>query len=217
MTKSELYDALARTGKALSSGKRLEMLELLAQSERAVQELASVAGLNLTTASAHLQVLRDAGLVVSRRAGTRVIYRMAGDDVAELVTAMSRVAEHHRPEVRDAKARYLPDDVELMSRVELLEAAADGRVIVLDVRPRGEYEAGHLPGAVSIPVDELPDRLAEIPADAEVVAYCRGRYCVMSYDAVRLLSDAGLSARLLDEGVLEWRSDGVQTVAGGAQ
>jgi rhodanese-related sulfurtransferase/DNA-binding transcriptional ArsR family regulator len=205
-----LYDAVARVGQALSSGTRLKMLELLAQSERPVVELATVAGLNVTTASAHLQTLRDAGLVVSRRDGRRVVYRLTGPDVAALVTNLCGVAEAHRPDVRAELTAALPtDDIRLMGRDELLAASTTGDIVVVDVRPADEYAAGHLPGAVSIPLDELASRLAEIPADVEVVAYCRGRYCVLSHRAVRLLLDHGIDATLAADGILEWQADGM--------
>jgi DNA-binding transcriptional ArsR family regulator len=221
MSKSDLFESFARTGKALSSGKRLELLELLAQGERPVQKLASVAGLNLTTTSAHLQLLRDSGLVVSRREGTRVLYRLAGPDVADLVTAMFRVAERHRPEVAAAAAgltsQLLPDGVRVIDRAELLERSHSGEVLVLDVRPSEEYVAGHLPGAVSIPADELAGRLAEIPADVEVAAYCRGRFCVLSYDAVHLLTERGFTAHLVADGVIEFLADDVALTTASAQ
>jgi DNA-binding transcriptional ArsR family regulator/rhodanese-related sulfurtransferase len=204
-TKSDVFEAVARTGRALGNGKRLELLDLLAQTERPVQELAEVAGLNLTTASAHLQVLRDAGLVESRRDGTRVFYRLADPGVAALVAAVCRLAEQQRPEVKATLEGYLPtDDIRLMSRRGLLEAAAAGRVVVLDVRPADEFAAGHLEGARSIPLADLADRLAELPPDVEVVAYCRGRYCVLSHQAVRLLEANGRRAFLSEEGMLEW-------------
>jgi DNA-binding transcriptional ArsR family regulator/rhodanese-related sulfurtransferase len=207
---ADVYEAVARVGQALSSGTRLKMLELLAQGERPVGELSTVAGLNVTTASAHLQTLRDAGLVVSRRDGKRVLYRLAGSDVAALVTTLCAVAEAHRPDVRAELAAALPtDDIRLMDRDELLAASGAGRVVVLDVRPADEYFAGHLPGAMSIPLDELATRLAEIPADVEVVAYCRGRYCVLSHRAVRLLVDHGIDAALAADGILEWHADSV--------
>jgi rhodanese-related sulfurtransferase len=212
---NELFEAIARTGKALGSGSRLKMVQLLAQGERGVQDLATVAGLNLTTASAHLQALRAAGLVVSRRDGTSVIYRLAGDDVASLLTMLCRVAEAHRPEVRAELAATLPaDDIFLMSRSELLEAAESGRVVVLDVRPEDEFAAGHLPGAVSIPLADLADRLAELPSDTEVVAYCRGRHCVLSHDAVRLLRAEGFTAGLSEDGIAEWVADGLRMATG---
>lgn len=221
MSKTDLFESFARTGKALASGKRLELLELLAQGERPVQQLASVAGLNLTTTSAHLQLLRDAGLVVSRREGTRVLYQLAGPDVAELVTVMFRVAERHRPEVSAAAAgltsQLLPDGIRVIDRAELLDRSRSGEVLVLDVRPREEYAAGHLPGAVSIPADELAGRLAEIPADVEVAAYCRGRFCVLSYDAVHLLTDQGFTAHLLADGVIEFLADDVPLTTTAAQ
>jgi rhodanese-related sulfurtransferase/DNA-binding transcriptional ArsR family regulator len=214
MSTADLYDAVARLGQALSSGTRLKMLELLAQRERPVVELATVAGLNVTTASAHLQGLRQAGLVVSRRDGRRILYRLAGPDVAALVASLCAVAEAHRPDVRAELVAALPtDDIRLMGRDELLAASEAGRVVVVDVRPSDEYVAGHLPGAVSIPLDELASRLSEIPVDVEVVAYCRGRYCVLSHRAVRLLLDQGFDAVLAADGVLEWRAAGVPVTA----
>jgi rhodanese-related sulfurtransferase/DNA-binding HxlR family transcriptional regulator len=211
--KADLYEAIARTGKALSSGTRLEVLELLAQGERPVQELARAANLKLTTASAHLQALRHAGLVAARHDGTKVFYRLAGDDVAALVSLLCRVAGTHRAEVEAAARAHLGGDIRRVGREELLQAVAGDTAVVLDVRPAEEFAAGHLPGAVSIPLDELAQRLGEIPAEAEVVAYCRGRYCVLSYDAVRLLTAHGRDAAVLDEGILEWRSAGLPVTA----
>ncbi|WP_460959967.1 ArsR/SmtB family transcription factor [Parasphingorhabdus pacifica] len=214
MDKTDLYDAVAGTGKALAHGKRLELLELLAQGERPVQELARTVGLKLTTASAHLQVLHEAGLVTTRKLGTRVLYRLAGDDVAGLLSVLCRVADTYRADVETVRRAYLDTaGIRQVGRDELLRAATEGRALVLDVRPAEEYAAGHVPGAVSIPVDQLADRLAEIPADTEVVAYCRGRYCVLSYDAVRLLQASGREAALLEDGILEWRRDGFPVTA----
>lgn len=209
--KTVLFEQLARVGKALGSGKRLELLDLLAQAERSVEALAEAARLNLTTASAHLQTLKSAGLVATRRDGTRIYYRLAGDDVAELLNLARTVADARLPDVTVAKNDYLggSHDVESIGRDELLERMAAGRVTVLDVRPESEYATGHLRGAVNIPVDELADRLAELPADTEVVAYCRGPYCVFAHEAVRLLRSAGLRARRLDDGVMEWRLAGL--------
>ncbi|WP_316740871.1 metalloregulator ArsR/SmtB family transcription factor [Streptomyces sp. MK7] len=204
--KAALYDAFARTGKALSSGKRLELLDLLAQGERPVDALAKAAGLNLTTASAHLQTLKQAGLVATRRDGVRIYYRLAGDDVAGLYALLRQVARRHQDVVEPARTAYLgPDDAEEVGREELLARAAAGEVVVLDVRPAEEYAAGHIPGALSIPVEELADRIAELPEDTEVVAYCRGAYCVLAYDAVRLLHARGRRALRLVDGMLEWR------------
>lgn len=210
MDKTDLYEAVAGTGKALAHGKRLEMLELLAQGERPVRELARTAGLKLTTASAHLQVLHEAGLVTARRRATSVLYQLADDDVAGLLSMLCRVADAHRAEVNTARHAYLhTEDIRLVGREDLMQAASEGRALVLDVRPAEEYAAGHVPGAISIPLEQLADRLAEIPTDTEIVAYCRGRYCVLSYDAVRLLQDSGHEAALLEDGILEWRRDGL--------
>jgi rhodanese-related sulfurtransferase/DNA-binding transcriptional ArsR family regulator len=206
-----VYDGVARVAQALASGTRLKLLELLAQRERSVQELSDSAGLNVTTASAHLQVLREAGLVVSRRAGRQIFYRLAGEDVAALAVALASTAERHRPSVRADLAAALPvEGIRLLSRAELVAASKAGTVVVLDVRPQDEYEAGHLKGAVSIPLSQLANRLNDIPPDAEVVAYCRGRYCVLSYDAVRLLHSHGVSASLAEDGIAEWLGAGVK-------
>ena len=204
--KTRLYDAFAASGKALASGKRLELLDLLAQGERTVDALAKAAGLNLTTASAHLQTLKQAGFVGTRREGVRIHYRLAGDDVAQLFALLRKVAERHQAAVPAARDAYLGDDATAeVSREELRVRAAAGDVVVLDVRPAEEYRAGHIPGAVSIPVGELADRIDELPEQTEIVVYCRGEYCVLAYDAVRLLTDRGRRAIRLDDGMLEWR------------
>lgn len=214
VNKADFYGAVAGTGKALAHGKRLEMLELLAQGERPVRELARAAELKLTTASAHLQVLHQAGLVTTRSQGPRVLYRLAGDGVAELLSVLCGVADSHRADVEAVHRAYLDTaGIRLVGREELMQAAAEGQALVLDVRPAEEYAAGHVPGAVSIPLEQLADRLAEIPADREVVAYCRGRYCVLSYDAVRLLHACGHNAALSEEGIVEWRRDGLPVTA----
>ena len=204
--KTALFDQFARVGKALGSGKRLELLDLLAQGERTVEALARAAELGVTTASAHLQTLKQANLVATRREGTKIHYRLAGTDVAALYALTRTVAWAHLPDVEAASAAYLgPDDAEQVSRDELLRRAEKGEVMVLDVRPREEYQAGHIPGAVSVPVEELADKLGDIPADQDVVAYCRGAYCVLAHDAVRLLAAHGRTARRLADGMLEWR------------
>jgi len=216
--KAALYDAFAATGKALGSGKRLELLDLLAQGERAVDALAKAAGLNLTTASAHLQALKQAGLVATRREGVRVHYRLAGDDVAALYALLRTVAENHQTGVRAARTAYLGDDLpeQEVGREELLARARAGEVVVLDVRPAEEYVAGHIPGAICIPVDQLADRISELPDGVEVVAYCRGQYCVLAYDAVRLLGAHGRKAVRLTDGMLEWRLDQQPVATGSA-
>jgi len=203
--KAELFDQLARVGKALGSGTRLELLDLLAQGPRGVGELASAAGIGLTTASMHLKSLRQAGLVTTARDGTTIRYRLASPDVARLYAQVRDVARALLPDVAAARVRYLGAETEEIGRDELLRRARAGQVVVLDVRPAVEYAAGHIPGAVSIPVDELPRRLSELPAEVEVVAYCRGEYCVLAHDAVRVLEADGRRAVRLAEGMLEWR------------
>jgi rhodanese-related sulfurtransferase/DNA-binding transcriptional ArsR family regulator len=207
--KTELFDQLARVGKALASGKRLELLDLLAQCPRGVAELAATAGLGMTSTSAHLQTLKHAGLVTTSRDGTTIRYRLADTDVAALCTQLRAVAAAHISDVDAARRGYLgAEDTEQIGRQELLRRARAGEVLVLDVRPAPEYAAGHIPGAVSIPVEELPARLAELPDDVEVVAYCRGAYCVFAHDAVRLLTAHGRRAVRLSDGMLEWRLAG---------
>jgi rhodanese-related sulfurtransferase len=207
--KAELFEAFAQVGKALASPKRLELLDLLAQGERSVELLARRAGLGLTTASNHLQVLRQSGLVATRKEGTKVYYRLAGDDVAALWSQLRDVAAAHLADVDRARAAYLgdgeADDVADVTRDELLRRLQTGDVTVIDVRPGEEYTAGHIPGASSLPLDELAERLAELPPDTTIVAYCRGAYCVMAHDAVRRLRAEGLHAVRLADGMLEWR------------
>jgi rhodanese-related sulfurtransferase len=206
--KAALFAHTARVGRALGNGKRLELVDLLAQGERSVDALATAAKLGITTTSAHLQALRGAGLVTSRREGNRVHYRLAGPDVMALYASLRDVAGARLADVAAARAAYLGVDAEAVaevSREELLALAANGSVIVLDVRPPEEYAAGHIPGAVSIPLDELPSRLDELPEGTGVVAYCRGAYCVFAHDAVRALRRDGRRARRLAGGMIEWR------------
>lgn len=184
----------------------MELLDLLSQTPRSVADLAAVAGLGLTTASTHLQTLKQAGLVATTRQGTTIWYRLADTDVAALYAQLRSVATAHLPDVEAAHRAYLgPDDTEEIGRDELLRRARTGEVIVLDVRPHAEFSAGHIPGAVSIPIEDLPDRLAELPADVEVVAYCRGAYCAFAHEAVRLLTSRGRQAVRLSDGMLEWQ------------
>ncbi|HEY7143148.1 MAG TPA: metalloregulator ArsR/SmtB family transcription factor [Streptosporangiaceae bacterium] len=213
--KAAMFEAIAVTGKALSNGKRLELLDLLAQGERSVDALARAAGLGLTTASAHLQSLKHAGLVSTRREGTRIHYRLAGQDIAALYALLQQVAREHQAAAGQARTAYLgPDDTDHLSREELLERVRAGTATVIDVRPAQEYAAGHIPGAVSLPLDELEARLAELPDGGEVVAYCRGANCVLAHDAVRLLAARGRTARRLADGLLEWRLNGLPVAAG---
>jgi rhodanese-related sulfurtransferase len=203
--KDALFEQFARVGKALASPKRLELIDLLAQGERPVEALARAASLGVTSCSAHLQTLKHARLVTTRKDGVKVYYRLAGPDVGALYGHLQQVASSHLPDVAPAAAAYLgPDDTEAVDRDELIRRAQAGQVTVLDVRPAEEYAAGHIPGAVSVPLAELPDRLADLPADTEIVAYCRGAYCVLSHDAVRLLTSHGRAARRLSDGMLEW-------------
>jgi len=215
--KDALYAEFAAVGKVLGSPKRLELLDLLAQGPRSVEDLAVEAALHISTCSAHLQTLREAGLVETKREGRRVYYSLAGDDVAGLWARLRQVAQRHRPRTELARRAYLgPEDTQAVGTDELLRRLGAGDMLVLDVRPRTEYVAGHLPGAVSIPLEELAVRLGELPRDPEIVAYCRGQYCVLAHDAVRLLTGRGLRARRATDGVLEWRIAGVRVQAGAA-
>lgn len=208
-SRAALYEQVARVGKALGNGKRLELIELLAQGPRGVVQLAKAAGLNVTTTSAHLQTLRNAGLVAADRAGTTIRYSVSGGDVAALYGKLLDVAAAHSADVDAAAHRYLgSEDTEHIGRKELLRRVGAGEAVVLDVRPTLEYDAGHIPGAISIPLEELAERLDELPADLEVVAYCRGRYCDFSHDAVRFLTAHGHRAVRLAEGIVEWQAAG---------
>ena len=208
--KDALYAEFAAVGKSLGNPKRLELLDLLAQGARSVEDLAASAGLGMSTCSAYLQTLREAGLVTARRDGKRIFYSLAGDDVAGLWQHLRRVAQEHRPHTEQARRAYVgPDDTEAVGTAELLRRLGAGDVVVIDVRPAAEYRAGHLAGAVHIPLEELADRLAELPDGREVVAYCRGQYCVLAHDAVRLLNERGHRARRATDGALEWRLAGL--------
>lgn len=211
--KTALYEEFARMGKGLASPKRLELLDLLAQGERSVEVLAAEAGLALTSTSMHLQALKDAGLVATRRQGTFIRYRLAGDDVAALFAMLRQVAANHLAGTDRAAAHYLGEDrydlSKTVERSELLKRVRAGEVVLLDVRPTLEYKAGHIPGAVSVPLEELEKFLANLIEDKELVVYCRGAYCVLAYDAVRTLSASGHRARRLREGMLEWRLAGL--------
>lgn len=211
--KRELFAQFARIGKALSNGSRLELLEFLAQGERDVDALARVAGLPVANTSHHLQQLRRAGLVATRRAGQRVYYRLAGDDVVGLTHALRVVGEAHLAEIDRLVATFLTskDALEPVPAQDLLRRARTGLVTVLDVRPPEEFEAGHLPGAINVPLAELEERLGQLPRDQDVVAYCRGPYCVLAYDAVQRLRKAGFRARRLKDGYPEWKSAGLPT------
>ena len=215
--KDALFAEFAAVGKVLGHPKRLELLDLLAQGPRSVEDLAHAADLGITTGSAHLQALREAGLVEPRREGKRVFYSLSGDDVAALWEQLRHVAQVYRPHTEPARRAYLgPDDTTAVDTDGLLRRLRDGDTVVLDVRPAVEYAGGHLPGALHIPVEELEQRLSELPRDREIVAYCRGQYCVLAHDAVRLLTAHGLVARRAADGILEWRVAGVPIHTGAA-
>lgn len=212
--KNELHDAFAQVGKALANGHRIELLDLLAQGERSVEVLASRADISVALASAHLQGLRRAGLVTSRREGNRILCRLADDDVYALLASLRTVASR-LGEAERAAVRFLGAAQEAVSRTELVARVRAGEAVVVDLRPADEFEAGHIAGALSIPLPELEARLAELPADVEIVAYCRGPYCAMSPQAVALLERAGRRARRLEDGYPEWRLAGLPVVTAG--
>lgn len=206
-----LFSQFARIGKALSNANRLELLELLAQGERSVEALAKVADLTIANTSQHLQQLRQAGLVVSRKVGQQVYYRVDGDDVIELLQVLHKVAEHHLAEVEKLIHNFISvkDTLEPMRGSDLLDRAESGQVTIIDVRPAEEFAAGHVPGAINIPLDELERRLDELPKDREIIAYCRGAYCLLAFDAVEELRKKGFTARRLLEGYPEWKYTGL--------
>jgi rhodanese-related sulfurtransferase/DNA-binding HxlR family transcriptional regulator len=209
--KTALFDAFASVAQAVGNGRRAEIVDVLAQGERSVDELAREIEQSMANTSHHLQQLAKAGLVRSRREGTRIYYRLASERVADLWAAVRDVAEHHLAEVQVLARDYLGgrDEVEQLSPEELEQRLARGQVVVLDVRPEREYDSGHIPGALSAPLDRLEAVAASLPKRKEVVAYCRGPYCVYADDAVRLLRERGLKARRLDVGLPEWRRAGL--------
>lgn len=213
--KQQLFDAFASVGKALANGRRVELVDVLVQGERSVEELAEQIGQSTANTSQHLQVLARAGLVMSRRDGNRVLYRVTGPQVESLWERMRLVAAEHVAGLDRLAEDYLGDrtTLEVVSRDELARRLADG-VVVWDVRPHAEFMAGHVAGAVSVPPTQVEERLRELPADAEVVAYCRGPYCVFADEAVRTISAQGRSARRLEDGFPEWRRAGLPVAVG---
>jgi len=209
--KHELFAQFARVGKALSNSNRLELLEYIAQGERSVEALSKVSGLTVANTSQHLQQLRQAGLVSTRKKGLKVYYRLSGNDVIELLDAVRNVAERHVADVERLVNSFLTikDSLEPIPREELLSRVHDGLVTVLDVRPPEEFAAGHVPGAINIPLDELEQRLEELGKDQEIVAYCRGPHCVLAFDAVARLRKKGMKARRLEDGYPEWKLAGL--------
>jgi rhodanese-related sulfurtransferase/DNA-binding MarR family transcriptional regulator len=209
--KDALFEAIAVMGKAFASPRRLELVDLLAQAPRTVDDLARASGQSTANTSQHLQALHAAGIVTRAREGTSVRYALAGDEVLSLWLALREVSAARLAEVERAARDYLGQDVDPIGREELIARMRSGEVVLVDVRPSEEFEAGHIHGARSIPLDELEDRLSELPAGREVVAYCRGPLCAFAPEAVRRLRAAGREARRLEEGWPEWRLAGSRT------
>lgn len=215
--KQLLYARFAEIAKALGHGHRLEIIELLAQGERSVEALAERAGLALANASQHLRLMRGAGLLASRRVGKHIFYRVSDPAVLELAAALHRVGERNLAEVREIVSGYFRerDAMEPVSRAELARRVAEGLVTVLDVRPQDEFALGHLPRAINIPLRELSRRLRELPKERDIVAYCRGPYCVLAFEAVALLRRHGFAVRRLEGGYPEWRAAGLPVAEDG--
>lgn len=215
--KAVIYENLAELAKALGHAHRLELLEHISQRPRSVEDLSVRAGLTFANASRHLQILRRARLVEARRSGKQVIYGLAGDaEVVGLIRALGVVGERNMAEIQRLQADYFQarDTLEAVSRSEVLDMLRNGLVTILDVRPEDEFTAGHLPQAINIPVGELDERLGEIPLGREVIAYCRGPYCVLSFDAVAVLRKKGMDARRLEDGYPEWKAEGLSVEGG---
>jgi rhodanese-related sulfurtransferase/DNA-binding HxlR family transcriptional regulator len=204
-SKEALFEAIAAMGKAFGSPRRLELIDLLAQGPRSVDELARASGQSTANASQHLQALHASGVVARERDGTRVNYSLAGEDVLRLWLELRDASATRVAEVERAARDYLGDEVEAISREELLKRLRANEVVLVDVRPAEEFEAGHIDGAISIPLDELDERLAELPADREIVAYCRGAFCAYAHEAVRTLRAEQRAARRLEGGWPEWK------------
>ncbi|MFV2001632.1 MAG: ArsR/SmtB family transcription factor [Paracoccaceae bacterium] len=217
--KHQLFEQFALVAKALGHAHRLDLLDYLAQGERGVDGLARATGLSVANTSQHLQNLRSAGLITSQKRGLQVFYRLAGEDVVDLLSALRHTTERHVAEVDRIVAGYFNerDSLEPISRKELLERSQAGLVTVLDVRPAEEFQAGHIPGAVNLPLSDLEKHLQDLPKDQEIIAYCRGPYCVLSFEAVAALRDKGYAARRLKDGYPEWRASGLPVEAKSVQ
>ena len=214
--KRSVFQQFAQTARTLGHPARIEIIELLAQGERSVEAVAERAGLTMATTSQHLQTLKRAGLVSARRDGKFILYSVAGNAVIDLVSAIRRVTEQHNAEMVRIVRGYFDerDGMEPVSREELLERARSGLVTVLDVRPADEYAAGHIPGAANIPLADLEERLGELGKDREIIAYCRGPYCVYAFEAVAALRQAGYEVRRLEDGLPQWRAAGLDIAQG---
>lgn len=209
--RQELFTQFARIGKAMSNGNRLELLEYIAQGERSVEDLAKVSGLSVANTSQHLQQLRQAGLINSSKRGLKVFYQISGNDVIDLFHSIRDVAERHLSDVKQLVNTYLTvkDELEPVPANELLDRARDGLVTVLDVRPSEEYQSGHVPGAINIPLSDLEEHLNSFDKAHDIVAYCRGPHCVLAFDAVEKLRNKGFTAYRLEDGFPEWKSAGL--------
>jgi len=207
--KKRLYEQLARVAKALAQPGRLELLEALGQGPRSVEGLATASGMSVANTSHHLQTLRDGGLVTSRRDGLQIIYSLSDPDIPKLMSCMRRVAERQVAEVERIVSENFGqrDGLTPVKRTELLKLVKKGEAMVIDVRPPGEFAAGHIPGAINVPIEALPKRLKDLPKDQEIVAYCRGPYCMFALEAVTALRKKGYRARRLEEGFPEWKAE----------
>ena len=209
--KQDLFNQFARVGKALGNGNRLELLEFVAQGERSVEELARISGLSVANTSQHLQQLRQAGLVISRKEGLKVLYSLSGNNVILLMSALRDVAERYLGDVQQLVDSFLTvkDELEAIPRQELLQRVKDDLVTVIDVRPAEEYAAGHLPGAINVPLDQLEAYLDSMASDQEIVAYCRGPHCILAFEAVARARKKGRVAHRLEDGFPEWKQAGL--------
>ena len=203
-----IFEQLARVAKALAQPNRLDLLEALSQGERSVEELARICLLSVANTSHHLQILRDSGFVVPRKSGVQVYYRLSGDEVTALLSALQRMGERHIAEIEQLVRRHFAtvDDLTPVSQDELLRLLRTDQVVVIDVRPESEYRAGHVKGAINIPLDDLSRQLPRLPRDHEIIAYCRGPYCLLAFEAVQALREHGYRARRLQEGFPEWKA-----------
>jgi len=215
---ADLYEQFARIGKAVASARRVELLDVLCQGERSVEALARAAGMSVTNTSQHLHILRAARLVETRREGTKVIYRLADENVCRFFLDLCELAHARLAEVDQLVHSYLDGDTfDKVTRHELIERVERKDVLVLDVRPADEFRAGHIAGALSVPLEELDERLSALPAEAEIVAYCRGPYCLLASRALELLRAHGFRSRRLEDGFPEWRLAGLPVAVEGAE
>lgn len=206
--KKRLYEHFARVAKSMASPSRLELLEALAQGERSVEGLAQATGISVANTSHHLQILRDGGVVQSRKHGLQVIYSLNDPEIPAILSGLRHLAERHIADVERIVRENFErlDELKPVKRAELLQLVSSGEAVVVDVRPAGEYQAGHIPGAISIPLDSLSKHLAKLPKNQEVVAYCRGPYCMFAFEAVSQLRSQGYKARRLEDGYPEWKA-----------